>query len=562
MQRATRHPAVHVIATLAILAAGVLQSRDLCAEAASAAPDKSVTFKSNARLVLIDVVVSDDAGQPVHGLRAQDFTVTEDGKSQRITGFQEQQSDAKAKLARSALNLPKNVYTNFVSRSDTGALTVLLFDSLNTDRQHLTYAKQEILKFLKSLPPGKRVALFTLGNQLRMVQSFTENTDVLIAASQELSSAPHSTYSNAKEMSAALGELSESGIMHSPAAYRAVASFMADEYQGHLETRAHDTLDALTQLARALAVVPGRKNLIWISAGFPFDISGNSQQMQKVAALLAATQIAVYPIDVRGVMTMSADGSTRGSELGGPVHADSYETLSGQDQENVSLQETMVNMARLTGGHAYFNRNDLHTSIASGMETGSNYYTLAYRPENADWNGKFRKVTVKATRPKLKLLYRSGYYARLDPLGSTDDPNRVVSLAMQPTAPLSTQLIMKSRVVPPDEADKPVVVDILVDAHDLSFNQTADAQKTPEVQFVAIAWDANGRQCASFSEGYHATLSPQQLQALMRTGLQLHQEMMLKPGAYQLRLGVMDRLSGRIGTLDVPLTIEAKIAAK
>src|SRR5664279_5136106 len=96
MQRATRHSAVHVIAALAILAVGVLQSRNLCAEAASAAPDKSVTFKSNARLVLIDVVVSDEAGQPVHGLRAQDFIISEDGKSQRITGFQEQQSDAKA----------------------------------------------------------------------------------------------------------------------------------------------------------------------------------------------------------------------------------------------------------------------------------------------------------------------------------------------------------------------------------------------------------------------------------------------------------------------------------
>src|SRR5664279_6182474 len=132
MQRATRHSAVHVVATLAILAAAVLQSRNLCAEAASAAPDKSVTFKSNARLVLIDVVVSDEAGQPVHGLRAQDFIISEDGKSQHITGFQEQRSDAKLKPASSALDLPRNVYTNFVSRSDTGALTVLLFDSLNT----------------------------------------------------------------------------------------------------------------------------------------------------------------------------------------------------------------------------------------------------------------------------------------------------------------------------------------------------------------------------------------------------------------------------------------------
>jgi len=512
--------------------------------------------------VLIDVVVTDEAGQAVHGLRAQDFIISEDGKSQHITGFQEQRSDAKLKPASSALDLPRNVYTNFVSRSDTGALTVLLFDSLNTDRQHLIYAKQELLKFLKTLPPGKRVALFTLGNQLRMVQSFTENTDGLIAAAQQLSSTPHPTYSNAEELSDSIGQLKESGIMKTPAAYRAVASFMEDEFQGHLETRAQDTLDALTQLSRALAVVPGRKNLIWISAGFPFDISSNSQPMQKVAALLAATQIAVYPIDVRGAMTMSAEGSTRDSVLYAPLQTQSYETLSGQDQENVSLQETMLNVAKLTGGRAYLNRNDLHTLIASGMETGANYYTLAYRPENADWNGKFRKVTVKASHSKLKLLYRSGYYARLDPLASTDDPDRVVSLAMQPTAPLATQLIMKSQVVPPDEPNKPVSVDILVDVHDLSFIRTADAEKTPQVQFVAIAWDAKGQQCASFSEGYHPALSPQQLQALMRTGLQLHQELMLKPGSYQLRMGVMDRLSGRIGTLDVALTIEPHVTTK
>ena len=519
-------------------------------------------FKSNARLVLVDVVATDDAGQPVHSLRPQDFTVMEDGKPQHITGFQEQQADNKPQPTPLALNLPKNVFTNYASRSDTGALTVLLFDSLNTDRLHLTYAKQELLNFLKKLPPGKRIALFTLGNQLRMVQSFTEDTDGLIAAAQKLSNSPHPTYSNAEEMSNSIGELKESGILKTPAAFSAVAGFMEDEYKGHLETRSQDTLDALKQLARALAVVPGRKNLIWISAGFPFDITANSQQLQKTAALLAATQIAVYPIDVRGAMTMSAEGSTPDSVLFAPVQTESYETLSGLDQENMSLQETMRNMARMTGGRAYLNRNDLHNTIASSMETGSNYYTLAYRPQNTDWDGKFRKVTVKSTRSKVKLLYRSGYYALRDPLGSTDDPDHVVSLAMQPTSPLSTQLIMKARVVPPEGTDEPTSVDILVDVRDLSFHQTGDAQKAPEVQFVAIAWDAKGQQCTSFSEDYHATLSPSQLQALIRTGLQLHKEMMLKPGSYQLRLGVMDRISGRIGTLDVPLSIAPRITSK
>ena len=189
------------------------------------AGDKSPMFKSNAGLVLVDVVATDDNGEPVHSLGPHDFTLLEDGKPQRITGFQEQRSDAKLKTDPAPLNLPQNVYTNFVSRSDSRALTVLLFDSLNTDRQHLTYAKQEMLNFLKKLPPGRRVALFTLGERLRMVQSFTENTDTLIAAAQDLSSSQHHSYSNAKDMADAIGELKESGIMKSPTAFRAVATF-------------------------------------------------------------------------------------------------------------------------------------------------------------------------------------------------------------------------------------------------------------------------------------------------------------------------------------------------
>jgi hypothetical protein len=121
---------------------------------------------------------------------------------------------------------------------------------------------------------------------------------------------------------------------------------------------------------------------------------------------------------------------------------------------------------------------------------------------------------------------------------------------------------MKARVVPPEEIGKPTAIDMLIDVHDLAFKEGQDQQKTPEVQFVAIAWDSHGKQVAGFSEGYKAPQSPQRFQTLLKTGLQFHQDMQLKPGTYQLRLGVMDRLNGRIGTLDVPLTIDSKVAAK
>jgi hypothetical protein len=133
---------------------------------------------------------------------------------------------------------------------------------------------------------------------------------------------------------------------------------------------------------------------------------------------------------------------------------------------------------------------------------------------------------------------------------------------MQPNVPVSTQLIMKARVAPPQEPGQATAIEMFIDAHDLTFTEGTEKQKTPLVQFVAVAYDGSGKQSNSFSLGFHPALAPAQMEALLRSGVGLHRELLLKPGSYQLRLGVMDRLSGRIATLDVPLTIEAKAAAK
>jgi len=194
------------------------------------------------------------------------------------------------------------------------------------------------------------------------------------------------------------------------------------------------------------------------------------------------------------------------------------------------------------------------------MQTGSNYYTLAYRPTGVEWNGQFRKIAIRTARPHLKLLYRSGYYAISDPSNLKEDASRTMAMAMLPGVPVSTQFIMKARVISPEAIDEATKVDILVDVHDLAVTEEK-GQKTPKVQFAGVAWDNDGKQCASFSGLFHA-VSQAQYETLLRTGLQVHEEIPLKPGSYQLRLGVMDRLSGRIGTLDVPLTIKRRVTAR
>jgi VWFA-related protein len=513
--------------------------------------EAAATIKTNTRVVLLSAVVTDSTGKPVHGLQARDFTVLEDGKPQQVRGFEERGPDTGVAGRPVAVNLPPNTYTNFASSAEPGAINILLFDRLNTEGKSLANARQQLLLYLSKLPVNSRIALFTLDWELHLVHGFTDDSRELIKAAQQLSSSPHPMFSNTRGVEESLAMANEVGV--SPAVYGALTKFLWGENDSKAKSRTFVTMQALNQLARSMAVFPGRKNLIWISGGLPFDPTSTDPQMRKTATLLAATQMAVYPIDVAGVKYMGADGSTRGSEAFSPI--ESYETTSGQGDEALGLRETMMSLATLTGGRAYYNRNDLQAAISDSVNSGSNYYTLAYRPENNNWNGKFRKVTVKAS-PNVKVQCRPGYYAVADPLRSPDI-DRTFALAMQPTAPASTMLIMKAQVLPPEESNKATQIDFLVDMHDLSLTDSA-AGRAPDVMFVASAWDAKGKPGGSVSATYRQALSPAELQSLMHTGLQLRQELQLSPGKYRLRLGVLDRVSGKMGTLDVPLTVEAK----
>ena len=276
-------------------------------------------------------------------------------------------------------------------------------------------------------------------------------------------------------------------LHHNPVIYAALRRFLWTEYDSKAASRTLITMEALNQLACSMAVYSGRKNLIWISGGIPFDPTDTAPQMQKTAALLAETQMAVYPIDVRGVAYLGADGAALSPDVFLRVGGE-YSQQSGQAEELFVVHETMLNIAQLTGGHAYFNNNnnDIPGQIAEVVQSGASYYRLACRPESQVWYGKFRKVSVKLSQPNVKVQCRPGYYAVTDPFRSPD-VERTFSLAMQPSVPPSTALVIQARVLSPKEGGNTAVIDFLVDVHDLQFLTSADHRRQPNVMFVAAA---------------------------------------------------------------------------
>lgn len=525
---------------------------------ASAAGDSSVpTFHANSRLVLVDVVVNDKKGAFIPNLKPADFTVLEDGKPQKISAFGIHTS-GKAAAPEEKIQLPPNQYTNFTTQPADRPITIVLLDMLNTERMDQAYARDQMIKFLELLPSGEPVALFAMRGELAMLQGFTESSDKLIAAAKQLRGYKSPMMGSESELEeaefqASLGQNSTTTINNG------LLNVLYNEASFQSDQRARITLSSLATLAHSVSGYAGRKNLLWLTGGIPFlvgqDLSRTASQperdyfnaLHQVQTELASSQIAVYPIDVRGLLTMGSPIQNLGA-------VDPLPT--GRQALNLEYTQTaMRELARETGGKSFSGTNDLKTAMKESLEQGTNYYTLAYSPENGDWNGSYRKIEVKSTQAGAKMIFRRGYYAISEKPFTGDESARMLASAVQATVPSFTMLLMKVQVLTPDAEHPAVRIDYALSPDGITFTDGADGHKQTKIDFMAVAWDHDRKDAGYVQNTVDASLPADEYRKALRTGIPMHQELALKPGNYTLKLGIIDRGSQKIGTVEVPITI-------
>ncbi len=159
----------------------MLFSAPVRSQTAPASDNGGRVFKANARIVILDVVVTGKNRRPLTGLHQQDFLVSEDGHPQTINFFEEHTGGAHP-LQVNLPDLPPNVFTNIPRVKPSDSVTVLVLDSLNTPLDDQRRVHAQVLKYLKKPQPGQRIAIFTLGAQLRLIQSFTDDPGLMAAA--------------------------------------------------------------------------------------------------------------------------------------------------------------------------------------------------------------------------------------------------------------------------------------------------------------------------------------------------------------------------------------------
>ncbi len=541
------------------------------------------TIRITTHMVLVDVVVTDRQGKAVPGLRPEDFVVEENGKAQKIANLIAPADNAPHTPAQ----LPPGIYSNKPQyRSTGGPITVMLLDALNTPFSDQAYARNQMLSFLKEqYKPGERMAVFTLTGTLNELQDFSADPQILYQAllgykpqAREFSSGsrpvgitegPASAGAVVNALDASTPSFTDqggSGVGPGVAlavgnAQAALHSFEGVDVQYDKDRRAVMTLEALNSLSRILGGLPGRKNLIWVTGDLPFTLipedrtvnkaeleedlpslntrrvsehsAGNyaatfreshGEEIREVETRLASAQVAVYPVDARGLSISLATDS----------------------------QETMREVARETGGRAYVNQNEIKVGVERAFQDDLAAYTIGYYPDNKKYDGKYRQIKVKVKRDGLEVQSRRGYYA-IDPTQTKGyNPQAEVVSALGEAVP-STLIAFSAQVKPPSDnsAKDKIGVTFLVDANTLSA-EDANGGKHLNVAMYATLYSPAGKVLANRSQKVDQAFDAATYQKILQQGLMLHLDLDPQPGNNQLRLAVQDGRTGLVGTIDAP----------
>ena len=464
----------------------------------AAAPTGAVpgvpTLKVSSRLVIVDVVVR-NGDRPVSGLKQGDFSVYEDGVPQTIHDFTPHfatETNAPAETASAPPpSLPPDTKTNLPVANETDSITVLLLDGVNTAPADVAYVRREMIKFLKTQPPGQTMAVFALGHRLQLLQGFTTDTSQLMTKLEKANAtSPTSLLPTEDQTFQERQELADqvnAGVSSMDVAN--TQNFMSNADAGQTQMRMNITIDAIQELSRYLAGMQGRKNLIWFSGSFPLqffavvDTVGNGggitptiqatgsfeKELKATADMLVAARVAVYPVDVRGALTQPMTSATQqtdyaqqvsgppGSKAGtgaaevfGAGTGGSYGTDRQVSEQQIASEHTTMDvLAKQTGGRAVYDSNGLQHAMAEALSDGSNYYTLAYVPTNTKYNGAQRNIEVRLTQGKAQLFYRRSYYADAEDNAATASGDKAqISAAAVLGAPPSTQILVQARVLP------------------------------------------------------------------------------------------------------------------
>ena len=262
--------------------------------------------------------------------------------------------------------------------------TMIVVDMLNCGEQ-VAFLEMPVRRALAQaaaaglfgqLPPGERIAVLALDSKLRLGHASSSDYATLEKGIRSY-----------KPVLPADQEISYLGIeRHIDENGKAFFTWNPLRVYMSRCARIERAIQALSVIAGRAATEPGRKNLIWVSGGFPLRVQSLQfgdrifdAEFSAVARALNTAGIVFYPV------------STTGIDVWGQV--------------------ATAFLADATGGTEYFGTNDVTGMMRSAIEDSHSGYILTYAPNDLAEDGKYHTISLRTARKGVQLRYRQGYQA-------------------------------------------------------------------------------------------------------------------------------------------------------
>ena len=484
----------------------------------SAAAQTVPTLRSETRVVQIDVVAKDSHGHIVEDLSKEDFTLKDEDKHRGIQIFSINRGQPVADATPLAQPLPPNVFSNRVTKAGSASIhaTAILLDGINDYFDNYAGSRAQVISLIGRLRPDERVAIYVLSldKGLIILQDYTTDHDLLV-----------------RNLSAYI----PSGMIPAPVAMerlgQAFASLPAPprlEREFFMRNGAESARTAIQAIANHMAIVPGRKSLLWVSQGFPpRQIRESSDSWAKTIDVMNQANVELDAVDSNGLA-----GPPRRWGPGGVA----------------SLQE----LAERTGGKAYYNRNDLDVGMAEAIEDKRTSYTLAFYLGDDERDGRFHRLAVLVNRPHLDLHYRQGYIAGAD--RRMEQAQKKAELESALLSPLDSTGVGITMSI--EFADgKPRGTLRIRTSLDPATISLAEKGNRWEGKFdeMFVEMNADGKTIAKISSSRRFQLNAAQHHRFEREGVTYSQEIPCENGAAKVHAIIRDAETGHVGSLTMPL---------
>ena len=512
-------------------------------------------------LVRIDVEVTDKSGKPIKGLRADQFTITDDGKAQAISSFSYADiesietagtDDSKpivVPVDNDGPNTPSAAAASDQLRDRR--LLILFFDLTSMQPDDLIRAHDAGEKFVRQqMTKADVVAVVAFSTKLSVLANFTNDHAVLEKAISRLTETSSSDLSNPLYAAAANGEYDVQEYTG--------AAFTPDETEFNV-FNTDQKLAAVEGLANVLSGIPGRKALVEFTGGITQTGEENRTQLRAATDAANRADVSIYSIDSRGLLAAPPGGDATTNASTGTSMFTGASVFHQTDQREDS-RDTLATLSTDTGGKAFFDLGDLSEALPKIQQDNGGYYLVGYNlGADVKRDGRWRTIHVKVNVPGARIRYRDGYYAPRDfqHLEKEDRAQQLADAVNSDNPMVELPVAVETGMFRLSDQQTYVPIAAKISASALDW---AEKHGNHQAEFdfaVQVRAVPSGRTVAEMHDTTQVKLDPDRFQEINKKNLLYQGGVVIAPGNYKLKFVARENESGKIGTFEQDLSVPA-----